>query len=475
MLNNTAFTLLPFKFGLPMYTIHDTIVALATAPGEGAIGIIRISGSDAITIAEKIFAGKLLTAQQSHTFHFGKIMDGAQIVDEVVASVYKGPRSYTGEDTVEFSCHGSPYILQQVIDLCTRNGARMARPGEFTLRAFLKGKMDLAQAEAVADLIASQSATSHNAAMHTLKGGFSEELRDMREELTKFSALIELELDFSQEDVEFADRAQLYALIDKLTNKTKQLIDSFRLGNVIKNGISVAIIGKPNAGKSTLLNALLNEERAIVSEIEGTTRDTIEEALNINGVIFRIVDTAGIRESSKDDIEKIGMERSREAMNKADIVVYLFDVNDTRMVDVRYQKAEFEKAGIKYILAGNKVDKAGAEQAKENFADASGDILYLSAKNKDNIQELKDALYSRVIDGDIKHEGTIVTNARHHSALKEVDRALSDIRNGMDTNLPGDLVAIEIRQCLHYLGEITGEVTTEDKLDYIFSKFCIGK
>jgi tRNA modification GTPase len=456
-----------------MNSFNDTIVALATPPGEGAIGIIRLSGADAVTIADKIFKGKKLADQPSHTIHFGRIVESGKTIDEVVVSLYKGTKSYTGENVVEISCHGSNYILQKVIDMCLQHGAAMAKPGEFTQRAFLNGRMDLAQAEAVADLIASQSSASQQAAMHTLRGGFSEQLRDMREQLIKFSALIELELDFSQEDVEFADRTQLYTLIDEMETVTDALVQSFKLGNVIRNGVSVAIVGKPNAGKSTLLNALLNEERAIVSEIAGTTRDTIEETLNINGVLFRLVDTAGIREHSTDVIENIGMQRSKDAMKKADIIVYLFDSLDGLPADVIAQKEELEKEGIKYLLVGNKVDAVGVEAAKKQFADS--DILFISAKEKDNVQQLKQALYDIVVGGEIKQEGTVITNARHHHALQQVLSSLTDIRNGMDNNIPGDLIALDIRRCLHYLGEITGEVTTEDKLDYIFSKFCIGK
>ena len=463
-----------------MTNLTDTIVAISTPPGEGAIGVIRLSGSEAITIANKIFSGKDLSKQAAHTLHFGKIMDGNTIVDEVVAALYKAPKSYTGENIVEISCHGSDYVLQQVMRLCMANGARMAKPGEFTQRAFLNGKMDLAQAEAVADLIASQSATAHRAAIHTLRGGFSEDLKQMREQLIQFSALIELELDFSQEDVEFADRTKFFELLDRLTIATQQLADSFRLGNVIKNGVSVAIIGRPNAGKSTLLNALLNEERAIVSDIAGTTRDTIEETLNINGILFRLIDTAGIREHSVDVIELQGIERSVDAMNKADVVVYLFDLVESRRSkeiseEVLRKKDEFETAGIKYVLVGNKVDEAGEAHASEAFRSIHGKVSFISAKNKENITALKQALYNLVAEGKVKQEGTIVTNARHYGALQEVLRSLQDIKTGLDNDIPGDLVSLDIRRCLYYLGEITGEVTTEDKLDYIFSKFCIGK
>ncbi|HXS37306.1 MAG TPA: tRNA uridine-5-carboxymethylaminomethyl(34) synthesis GTPase MnmE [Flavipsychrobacter sp.] len=458
-----------------MYTTNTTIVAIATPPGEGALGIIRLSGPTAITIADSIFKGKKLSLQPSHTIHLGKIIDGDQVIDEAVVSIYRAPKSYTGEDIVEISCHGSHYILRQVVDLCIRNGAVMAKPGEFTLRAFLKGKMDLTQAEAVADLIASQSEASHHAAMHNLRGGFSGDLRQMREELIKFSALIELELDFSQEDVEFADRTQLYALVNKLTDTTQQLINSFQLGNVIKKGVSVAIIGRPNVGKSTLLNALLNEERAIVSDIAGTTRDTIEEVLNINGILFRFIDTAGIREHTTDVIEGIGMQRSKDAMNRADIVIYLFDVNETTTEEVKQQKEELHEKNIRHLLVGNKTDSIGLTKARLLFKSQDEDILFISAKNKENINELKDLLYSKVVQGKIQTEGTIITDTRHHATLREILSSLHEIKKGLDNHIPGDLISLDIRRSLYYLGEITGEITTEDKLDYIFSKFCIGK
>jgi len=451
-----------------MTNLTDTIVAIATPPGEGAIGMIRLSGSDAIAIVNKIFAGKDLTQQATHTLYFGRIKDGDKIVDEVVASIYKGPKSYTGEDIIEISCHGSDYVLQQVLNLCMMNGARMAKPGEFTMRAFLNGKLDLTQAEAVADLIASQSGSAHKAAIHNLRGGFSEDLKDMREQLIRFSALIELELDFSEEDVEFADRTQFYALIDRITEATGQLLRSFKLGNVIKNGVSVAIIGKPNAGKSTLLNALLNEDRAIVSDIAGTTRDTIEETLNINGILFRLIDTAGIREHSIDTIELKGIERSKDARDKADIVIHLFDLTDSS------PETHTQIPDAKFLVVGNKADAVNINEVKHGFADTNN-VLFISAKNKENIHQLKEALYAMVTEGDVKQEGTIITNARHYGALQQVMNSLQAIKNGLDNNIPGDLISLDIRTCLHYLGEITGEVTTEDKLDYIFSKFCIGK
>lgn len=450
-----------------MYNINETIVALATPPGVGAIGVIRLSGNKAIEITDKIFKGKKLVNQPSHTLHFGKIMQGEKALDEVVVSLYKAPKSYTGEDVVEISGHGSQYILEQIINLCIANGAHMAKAGEFTQRAFLNGKLDLTQAEAVADLIASQSGAAQQAAMHNLRGGFSEELKLMREQLIQFSALIELELDFSQEDVEFADRTQFYQLINNIDATAGRLADSFRLGNVIRNGVSVAIIGKPNAGKSTLLNALLNEERAIVSDIAGTTRDTIEETLNINGILFRLIDTAGIREHTSDVIESIGVQRSMDTMKRADVVVYLYDVNNTTAEEIAAQVTAFKQENINYLLVANKTD-AYTGSKEDN-------TIYISAKNKENVAALKQALYKLVIEGEINTEGTIITNARHHASLQEVLKSVADIRAGLDNHIASDLIALDIRRCLFYLGEITGEVTTEDKLDYIFSKFCIGK
>lgn len=450
-----------------MYNINETIVALATPPGVGAIGVIRLSGDKAIEITDKIFKGKKLVNQPSHTLHFGKIMQDEKALDEVVVSLYKAPKSYTGEDVVEISGHGSQYILEQIINLCIANGAHMAKAGEFTQRAFLNGKLDLAQAEAVADLIASQSGAAQQAAMHNLRGGFSEELKLMREQLIQFSALIELELDFSQEDVEFADRTQFYQLINNIDATAGRLADSFRLGNVIRNGVSVAIIGKPNAGKSTLLNALLNEERAIVSDIAGTTRDTIEETLNINGILFRLIDTAGIREHTSDVIESIGVQRSMDTMKRADVVAYLYDVNNTTAEEIATQVATFKQENINYLLVANKTDTYTGSQEDST--------IYISAKNKENVAALKQALYKLVIEGEINTEGTIITNARHHASLQEVLKSVADIRAGLDNHIASDLIALDIRRCLFYLGEITGEITTEDKLDYIFSKFCIGK
>ncbi|HEX4957611.1 MAG TPA: tRNA uridine-5-carboxymethylaminomethyl(34) synthesis GTPase MnmE [Lacibacter sp.] len=450
----------------------DTIVALATPHGIGAIGVIRISGNNAINIINQLFPSKDLSKQPSHTIHVGFLKKDGKVLDEVVVSLFKNPKSYTGEDVIEISCHGSPYIQEQVINAIVEKGARLAKPGEFTQRAFLKGKLDLTQAEAVADLIASNTEASRNTALHNIRGGFSNVLKELRDQLVSFSALIELELDFSQEDVEFADRTKFYDLINKAKSTVVDLINSFQLGNVIKNGVSVAIIGKPNAGKSTLLNTLLNENRAIVSDIAGTTRDTIEEIMNINGILFRLIDTAGIRES-RDVIEVIGVEKSLEKMKAADLVLYLFDVNEESQADVEAALLEVHAFNKNYIAVGNKVDLLTEEKAQEKF---SGDgVLFISAKSNTHIDLLKQRMTDKVIQGTVSAESTIVTNARHYQALQEVNKSIDDINAGLNNNIPGDLLALDIRRCLHYLGEITGEITNEDRLDYIFSKFCIGK
>lgn len=451
----------------------DTIVALATPQGIGAIGVIRVSGKDTFTILNQLFPAKDLTAQASHTIHVGFLKEGEQVLDEVVLSLFKNPRSYTGEDVIEISCHGSPFIQEQVIHAITKLGARLAKPGEFTQRAFLNGKLDLAQAESVADLIASNTEASRKTALHNMRGGFSSDLKNLREQLIRFSAMIELELDFSQEDVEFADRTALKQLIDELDGSILQLIKSFSLGNVIRNGVQVAIIGKPNAGKSTLLNALLNENRAIVSDIAGTTRDTIEEVININGILFRLVDTAGIREHTADIIEQIGVEKSLEKMNASDIVLYLFDVNETSVDELRKFEDTLKEKNIQYLLVANKVDTASPDTI-QSIVHGPWSIA-ISAKTNTGIDILKQALTQKAISGDVNTEATIVTNARHYDALLKLSQSLSDVRNGMNDHIPGDLLALDIRQCLHYLGLITGEITNEDQLDFIFSKFCIGK
>ncbi len=451
----------------------DTIVALATAPGIGAIGVIRISGKQTFPVINSLFPSKDLEAQASHTIHVGYLKDGENALDEVVLSLFKGPKSYTGEDTIEISTHGSPYIIEKVIQTINAKGVRMAKPGEFTQRAFLNGKLDLAQAESVADLIASNTEASRRTALNNMRGGFSSALHQLREELVKFSALIELELDFSQEDVAFADRDQLVRLIQLLSSSTNQLLQSFQLGNAIKNGVQVAIIGKPNAGKSTLLNTLLNENRAIVSELAGTTRDTIEEVLNIDGILFRLIDTAGIREHSTDSIETIGIEKSFEKMRAADLVLYLFDQNDISLNELQEMISVFEKERIKYLLIANKSD--AAEPASIAAFSQVPEIIFISAKQSQGIDALKKSLVNKAVHGDLNAEATIVTNARHHDALKQLAASLQDVADGLDMHITGDLLALDIRQCLHYLGLITGEITNEDQLDFIFSKFCIGK
>ncbi|MEO5995591.1 MAG: tRNA uridine-5-carboxymethylaminomethyl(34) synthesis GTPase MnmE [Chitinophagaceae bacterium] len=452
----------------------DTIIALATPPGIGAIGVIRLSGNDAFKIAAALFPSKDLLKQPSHTIHVGFLKEENMVIDEVVVALFKNPTSYTGENVVEISCHGSPYIHQQVIDACIAKGARLAKPGEFTQRAFLHGKLDLTQAEAVADLISSNTSASHKSALQNIRGGFSQVLRDLREQLIRFSALIELELDFSQEDVEFADRTQLYQLVKEAELKVSGLLYSFKLGNVIKNGVQVAIVGKPNAGKSTLLNTLLNENRAIVSEIAGTTRDTIEEVINISGILFRLVDTAGIREHTSGSIESMGIEKSLEKIEQSDVVLYLFDVNDMPLEEMQAISLKLERDERKFLLVGNKYDLMDHVASKNEFRNIPG-ILFISAKINQGVDTLKERLVDMVLQGKVQTEDIIITNARHYHALQEMNLSLQDIQKALDNNIPSDLVALDIRRCLHFLGEITGEITNEDQLDYIFSKFCIGK
>lgn len=452
---------------------EDTIVAPATAAGIAAISVIRLSGRDSIAITQKLFSVKDLRNKVSHTLHYGTICSEGKIIDEVVVGIFKNPHSYTGEDIVEISCHGSPFITEQIIQSAIANGARLAKPGEFTRRAFLNGKLDLTQAEAVADLIASQSEVARKTAMSHLRGGFSKKLKELREQLIKFSALIELELDFSQEDVTFADRAQLYVLVDSAIREVSKLAESFQLGNAIKSGVDVAIIGKPNAGKSTLLNALLNEERAIVSEIAGTTRDTIEEMLNINGLLFRFVDTAGIREHAEGIIEEKGMERSIQKMKDADLVLYLFDIRDNPNT-VNFEIEQLTNQQIRFIAVGNKIDLNTGENSFSRFS-MIPHVFFVSAKEQTHVQELKQHIYESVVSGSVLSEDTLITNTRHMEAMNKILQSLQDIREGMDKNLTGDLLALDIRHCLHYIGEIVGSVTNKDVLDYIFSQFCIGK
>lgn len=463
---------------------HDTIVALATPSGAGAVAILRVSGANAIAITNEIFVsvkGKDLRQQKTHTLHLGTIVDNQKVLDQVLVSIFKNPNSYTGEDVIEIACHGSTFIQQQIIQLLLRKGCRMANAGEFTLRAFLNGKLDLSQAEAVADLIASDNEASHQIAMQQMRGGFSSEIHRLREELLNFASLIELELDFAEEDVEFADRSQFTDLLNRIEFVLKRLIDSFAVGNVIKNGIPVAIVGEPNVGKSTLLNALLNEERAIVSAIAGTTRDTIEDEININGVGFRFIDTAGIRET-EDYVESIGIQKTFEKMEQAQVVLYLFESSKFHSEGATYRN-EIEKIKNKYpqkqvVVILNKIDLINPLQLQEihvQLDELSIKIIELSAKNKEGIHELKEALFALVNTGALRNNETIVTNSRHYDALLKALEAIQKVKWGMESQVPSDLVAIDIREALYYFGEITGEVTNDELLGNIFANFCIGK
>ncbi|MBC8756379.1 tRNA uridine-5-carboxymethylaminomethyl(34) synthesis GTPase MnmE [Kordia sp. YSTF-M3] len=460
---------------------NDTIVALATPSGAGAISVIRVSGKEAITICEPLFKSirnKKLTKLKSHTIHLGHIIDGDRYLDEVLVSLFKGPHSYTGENTIEISCHGSVYIQQQIIQLLLRSGCRNANAGEFTLRSFLNGKLDLSQAEAVADLIASDSEASHQLAMQQMRGGFSNEIKNLREELLNFASLIELELDFAEEDVEFADRSQFKTLVKRIQFVLKRLIDSFAVGNVIKNGIPVAIVGEPNVGKSTLLNALLNEERAIVSSIAGTTRDTIEDELIIEGISFRFIDTAGIRET-KDEIESIGIQKTFEKIEQAQVVVYLIDSSQLTADSLALLKTEIGKIQNKYplkplVIVANKIDTLQTTQIEELQAEIEN-IHLLSAKENLGVNELKTKLVSFVNTGALRNNETIITNTRHYDALLKALEEIDKVHFGLESGLSGDLMAIDIRQALYHFGEITGEITSDDLLGNIFANFCIGK
>ncbi|MCT8341138.1 tRNA uridine-5-carboxymethylaminomethyl(34) synthesis GTPase MnmE [Flavobacteriaceae bacterium TK19130] len=480
---------------------NDTIVALATPSGAGAIAIIRLSGNEALAIASELFqsvSGKVLKNQKTHTIHLGHIKDGDKTLDEVLASVFKNPNSYTGEDVVEFSCHGSPFIQQEIIQLCLRKGARMAEAGEFTLRAFLNGKMDLSQAEAVADLIASESAASHQLAIQQMRGGFSSEIQHLRQELLNFASLIELELDFAEEDVEFANRDEFDRLLKRIVQVLKRLIDSFATGNVLKNGIPVAIVGEPNVGKSTLLNALLNEERAIVSDIAGTTRDTIEDEITLGGVGFRFIDTAGIRET-QDTIEGMGIKKTFEKIGQAQVVVYLFDASYIQNSELGIQEhpspanggsspqgeqlsrisIEIEKLKNKYpqkplMVVANKVDKLSDSEIS-TLKSQIPNLFTLSAKTGTGVEQLTTKLLDFVNTGALRNDETIVTNTRHYDALLKALSEIQKVQQGLDSGLSGDLLAIDIRQALYHFGEITGEISNDELLGNIFANFCIGK
>ncbi|MFN7045067.1 MAG: tRNA uridine-5-carboxymethylaminomethyl(34) synthesis GTPase MnmE [Flavobacterium sp.] len=460
---------------------QETIVALATPSGAGAIAIIRLSGKDAITIASEVFqsvSGKDITKQKTHTIHLGHILDNEKVYDQVLLSIFKGPNSYTGENVIEISCHGSTFIQQQIIQLLLRKGAKMAQAGEFTLRAFLNGKLDLSQAEAVADLIASDNEASHQIAMQQMRGGFSNEIAKLREELLNFASLIELELDFAEEDVEFADRTQFHELLERIEFVLKRLIDSFAVGNVIKNGIPVAIVGEPNVGKSTLLNALLNEERAIVSDIAGTTRDTIEDELVINGIGFRFIDTAGIRET-KDVVESIGIQKTFEKIEQAQVVLFLVDSTELTMESLEGLKVEVEKIRNKYpqkalLTIFNKKDKLD-ESLLQNLESQIENSIFISAKQKVGIEELKNELMSFVNTGALRNNETIVTNTRHYDSLLKALEEIQKVKWGLDSGISSDLMAIDIKSALYFFGEITGEVTNDELLGNIFANFCIGK
>ena len=461
---------------------QSTICAIATAPGSGAIAIIRLSGKDSITIIESVFhspTNKILSKQKGNTVHFGHITDGEEIIDEVLVSIFRNPYSYTGEDSIEVSCHAASYIQQRLLKLFIDKGARLANPGEFTQRAFLNGKMDLSQAEAVADLIASSSASAHKLAMHQMRGGFSKELKKLRDQLLHITTLVELELDFSEEDVEFADREQLMDLAVGIKELIEGLVGSFSLGNAIKNGVPVAIVGNPNVGKSTLLNALLREEKAIVSDIEGTTRDAIEDTINLQGVTFRFIDTAGIRKT-KDIVENLGIERTFDKIKKASVVLLLVDAEkDINILKESISKVseKIDRDNQKFIVVINKTDKINdIDFLVNNLSSKEMDLIIpISAKNNDNTEKLVNELVSTVNLEQLNQTDIIVTNARHYEALCNANESIERVVNGLEMNISGDFLSQDIREVLHYLGSITGDISTDEVLGNIFKNFCIGK
>ena len=463
---------------------ETTICALAT-PGTGAIAVIRVSGPESYSIVGKLFhpaaEGKKLSEQQPNTIHLGTIHDGEKLVDEVLVSLFRAPHSYTGEDLIEISCHGSPYIQQKILELLVTHGATPARPGEFTQRAFMNGKMDLSQAEAVADLVAAESEGAHRVALQQLRGGFSDKLKELRSRLLHFTSMIELELDFSEEDVEFADRKELVRLVDEITLLIAELTGSFRLGNVLKNGVPVAIVGRTNVGKSTLLNALLNEERAIVSEIEGTTRDTIEDTINLEGITFRFIDTAGLRETA-DTIENLGIRRTYQKIRQASIVLLLTEAGDDPEIirqSIKAIRDQISGSGKQMIVVLNKSDMITDAKLQELIKgvhlEAGEKIISLSAEKRENIGGLNDLLLETVQISSIRHQDVLISNVRHYNALKSAAESLTRVSEGLASALPSDLLAQDIREALHYLGEITGEVTTDEILGNIFRNFCVGK
>lgn len=463
---------------------QDTICAIATAQG-GAIGSIRVSGPEAISITSRIFkpakAGKLFNDQKPYTLTFGRIYDGEEIIDEVLVSLFRAPHSYTGENSTEITCHGSSYILQQVMQLLIKNGCRMAQPGEYTQRAFLNGKMDLSQAEAVADLIASSSAATHRLAMSQMRGGFSKELTDLRNKLLNFTSMIELELDFSEEDVEFADRSALRKLADEIEQVISRLVHSFSVGNAIKNGVPVAIIGETNAGKSTLLNVLLNEERAIVSDIHGTTRDVIEDTINIGGVTFRFIDTAGIRETN-DTIESLGIERTFQKLDQAEIVLWMIDsVNAASQIEQLSEKIILRCEGKHLIAVFNKADLIEEKQKEDlltllkDFSKEYTESIFISAKQRGNTEELQKMLINAAHLPTVTQNDIIVTNVRHYEALSKALEAIHRVQDGLDSQISGDFLSQDIRECIFFISDIAGEVTNDMVLQNIFQHFCIGK
>ncbi|MCY0976800.1 tRNA uridine-5-carboxymethylaminomethyl(34) synthesis GTPase MnmE [Chryseobacterium wangxinyae] len=459
---------------------HDTICALATANGIGAIGIIRISGDDAISVSSKIFDGKNLEKVASHTVHYGFIKEDEEIIDEVMVSVFKAPKTFTAEDSVEISFHGSPHIAKKILEVLIKNGARMAKAGEFTMRAFINGRIDLSQAESIADLIASENESSRKVALTQLKGGITNEISFLRTDLLNFVSLIELELDFAEEDVEFADRSALNKLLDKIESKLNSLIESFQYGNAIKNGTAVAIIGKPNAGKSTLLNALLKEERAIVSNIAGTTRDTIEEILHIKGHAFRLIDTAGLRDTV-DEIEAIGVKKAKEKVANANILVYLVDAATPDFSEDIEMIKSLMREDLKLIICATKIDEVSpsyydkVEDIFRNAISQEFDFIKISAVENQNIQDLKNELSSYVEQLKSQENNVVITNQRHYEALGKSLDAVNKVKEAITTQISTELLAYELRNALEHLGEISGEVTNDEVLGNIFSKFCIGK
>lgn len=448
----------------------SVIVALATPPGTSAIAVLRLSGAGCIALVNGVFRGKDLSEQPSHTVHFGTIRDGSRTLDEVLVTLFRAPHSFTKEESVEISCHGSPYVVQEVLQLLLRQGARYAKAGEFTQRAFLNGRFDLAQAEAVADLIASETKAAHEAAIRQMRGGFSAELKRLRQQLLDFCSLIELELDFSEEDVEFASRDELHERVTETLQLVGQLTDSFAWGNVVKTGVPTVIAGKPNAGKSTLLNAFLNEEKAIVSDIPGTTRDVIEDEITIGGLRFRFIDTAGLRETT-DKIEKIGVDRTKAQMQKAAVVIYLYDAATFTPPEAQSVRQELEQLNVPFLLVANQVDKTSGQvpEPLKKFTDLS-----ISAVQKTDLDTLQDALL-RLVETHKVGSDEVVTNLRHYESLQQAQTALQEVLNGLEGGLTGDFVALDLRNALHHLGTITGEVTNDEVLGNIFSKFCIGK